>query len=267
MKNVYLKLLFLFTVALGVQSCKSSQQLGGETPSLNGAWEITELQGGSVVPGDRQPFPFIDFNIIDGRFHGSSGCNNMMGSFTLDAKKGKLSFGKTATTLMACPDMEIESKVLKMIEEVDSFKEVNSNQVALYGKGKDPIAILTKKADKSIAELLTSKWGLVAMGEKDLEIETKGPFISFDGEKMQVSGSAGCNSFFGDFELPEDQLDKIEFGALGVTRKFCRNMQVENAFLKALNETVSFKFSENESLLIFYNTMGEELLRFVKVTD
>ena len=67
-------------------------------------------------------------------------------------------------------------------------------------------------------------------------VDRRQPFIIFDGAKTQASGYAGCNRFFGGYELNGKVL---KFGPIGATRRACPGLEegVETEFLKALDAT------------------------------
>ena len=67
-------------------------------------------------------------------------------------------------------------------------------------------------------------------------IDRQQPFIIFDEAKTQASGYAGCNRFFGGYELNEEAL---KFGPIGATKRACPDLEegVETEFLKVLDAT------------------------------
>lgn len=67
-------------------------------------------------------------------------------------------------------------------------------------------------------------------------IDRQQPFIIFDAAKTQASGYAGCNRFFGGYELNGKLL---KFGPIGATRRVCPDLEegAEMEFLKALDAT------------------------------
>ena len=77
----------------------------------------------------------------------------------------------------------------------------------------------------------------------------------------QVSGIAGCNNFSASYQATRN---KLSFGPVATTRKMCSTplgiMQQENAFLAALDSTVSYKLSRNSLELI--DNKGKTLLTF-----
>jgi len=74
------------------------------------------------------------------------------------------------------------------------------------------------------------------------------PFILFNAMKKQATGFAGCNNFFGSYELDGPAL---RFGPVGATRMFCEGEpgEVELKFMGALEKTRSWEISDNVLLL------------------
>lgn len=72
--------------------------------------------------------------------------------------------------------------------------------------------------------------------------------ISFDDKSNQVSGFAGCNTFFGSYSIKGDT---IKFGAIGASKKFCQKEinTVESHFLNILNKVNSFSVRDNNLIL------------------
>jgi heat shock protein HslJ len=67
-------------------------------------------------------------------------------------------------------------------------------------------------------------------------VDRQQPFIVFDAAKTQASGYAGCNRFFGGYELNGKVL---KFGPIGATRRACPDLEeaVETEFFKVLDAT------------------------------
>ena len=99
--------------ALAMSSCRSVEK-AMPLSSINGEWNIIEVNGSKVTPGESRTLPFITFDTATGRVSGNSGCNRMMGSFDVNAKPGSLSLGAMAGTKMMCPDMTTERNVLEI---------------------------------------------------------------------------------------------------------------------------------------------------------
>ena len=67
-------------------------------------------------------------------------------------------------------------------------------------------------------------------------VDRQQPFIFFDAAKKQVTGFAGCNRFFGWYQLEGEAL---KFGPIGTTKRTCPDLDegVETEFFKALDAT------------------------------
>jgi len=57
----------------------------------------------------------------DGEFAGWAGCNAMGGTYEIDLKKQTVRFHQAPSTLMACPDMKLETKFRKYLQAVDGY--------------------------------------------------------------------------------------------------------------------------------------------------
>ena len=82
----------------------------------------------------------------------------------------------------------------------------------------------------------------------------------------QVTGIAGCNNYSASYQATRN---KLSFGPVATTRKVCNTpvgiMQQENAFLAALDSTVSYKLSRNALELI--DSRGNTLLTFRRTNE
>jgi putative lipoprotein len=84
-------------------------------------WILKILEGQAITAGETQRPAFIQFVQHAERaiVTGNGGCNNFHGGYELEASK--LSFGKLASTAMACPDMELERQFYDALERVNRF--------------------------------------------------------------------------------------------------------------------------------------------------
>lgn len=84
-------------------------------------WRLVELQGKPVSRLDKSKRPIqIRLNSIENRVNGFGGCNNFWGSYTL--KEGnQISFSKIASTLMACPDLHLETELYRVLDRADNY--------------------------------------------------------------------------------------------------------------------------------------------------
>ena len=83
------------------------------------------------------------------------------------------------------------------------------------------------------------------------------PSLSFDTEKMQVSGNSGCNNFTGSFTADKD---KLSFGTLSSTKMMCPDMKMETDFLNAISKTANFSMYQEK--LVLKDASGTQLMSF-----
>jgi len=85
--------------------------------------------------------------------------------------------------------------------------------------------------------------------------------LQYDPEQGRLSGSAGCNNYFGDVQIDGDQLT-FSTGPMGMTRMACSEqiMQQEAAYIDLLGKVTRFAIQDG-SLLLFTET--DEVLIFV----
>jgi heat shock protein HslJ len=93
------------------------------------------------------------------------------------------------------------------------------------------------------AALEGTEWRLVDIGGQPSPAgadTTRHPGFTLLAEGRKVQGSAGCNRMTGRYQLDGQ---KLKFGPLVTTRMACPAMQIETAFLKALEATTRYEVS------------------------
>ena len=115
-----------------------------EAPAASGVtlegteWRLVALGGEPVAAGDNRSAPGFRL-VADGRkVQGNAGCNRMMGSYQHDG--GSLKFGPLASTKMACPAMETETRFLAALDAATRYELAGSN-LTLFA-GDTPVARL-----------------------------------------------------------------------------------------------------------------------------
>lgn len=103
---------------------------------LDGTWNLVELQAKAINPKDfGQNQPTLVISLAEGRVSGSTGCNRITG--TLEPIADRINFGPIAATRMACPDMEVENQMLKLLNDREIRYKVSEEwlEMILDGKG------------------------------------------------------------------------------------------------------------------------------------
>jgi copper homeostasis protein (lipoprotein) len=87
-------------------------------------WLLIELRGKPFEKKEGQKNGSIEFNMETGMFAGNNTCNNFFGQYEL--KNGdRIQFGQAGTTLMACPDGEIERAFMEVLQMADNYSVVD----------------------------------------------------------------------------------------------------------------------------------------------
>jgi len=66
----------------------------------------------------------------DGEYAGYAGCNAMSGKYDINLLKRTIKFHAGVSTLMACPDMKLETKFRKYLQAVDNY-EIHGDRMFL----------------------------------------------------------------------------------------------------------------------------------------
>src|SRR5690625_7389519 len=74
----------------------------------------------------------------DQKVSGFTGCNRVMGSYELSSGN-KVQCENLATTRMACPNLDLENKILKLLDSANHFKI--ENETAYLSRGEAPVLI------------------------------------------------------------------------------------------------------------------------------
>jgi len=98
-------------------------------------WRLMTLNGKIVKQNGSKDY-FIKLNSHDGRFTAYAGCNHISGSYVMPSAFG-LSFSNAMMTRMACPNMELESRFAKILEQTDHYSL--KDNILKFQKGKTTV--------------------------------------------------------------------------------------------------------------------------------
>lgn len=254
MKSTATKFLFLsiviFVSALGAFA-QHDKLIGTE-------WKLTEAYGQTALKVST-----AQLNIDDAgeKFSGSTGCNRMFGSVSINGKR--ISFGAIGTTKMMCKMIagsipeetflrgmnatvryNVSSQQLKLLDRrgrtVLKFQKIVDDQ----GNGSDATGIDVKK------------WMLESVGYRKSLVAITGVSTIFDSKKGSVGGNSGCNVYGGNYTLkgPSIVIDRIIS-----TERACiedGKMQTERELFDGLRKANRYEIKGGH--LFLYK--GEELL-------
>ncbi|QCR21294.1 META domain-containing protein [Pontibacter sp. SGAir0037] len=92
--------------------------------------------------------------------------------------------------------------------------------------------------------ILDTDWVLLSFGDETVPVlqETRNSFIHFSEGDNKMNGFAGCNKFFGRYELKGNRL---KISDLGSTRMSCPDMEAERYLLGVLENVTTYSISGN----------------------
>ena len=122
------KTMIMMATALVVALSSCGEKKVMDAKSLNGSWVVVELNGNAIQPTENAPY--MDLNFEEDRISGKAGCNNIFGAIQLsDSAASAIRFPQVATTMMACPDMDMETEFLKALDNVRSVEGSKEGKV------------------------------------------------------------------------------------------------------------------------------------------
>ncbi len=109
----------------------------GDAPLEQTAWKLTHLTG-APIPDDLPKEPHLRFDPGTGRVGGSSGCNQVSGTYRIEGDS--LALGELVGTLMACErGMETEQAFLQALEQVTRWS-ISGKTLELLDDGGTAVA-------------------------------------------------------------------------------------------------------------------------------
>ena len=99
-------------------------------------WKLIEVRGNAVEVNPVFPQEaYIIFtkegNVVNGR----GGCNSFRGTYTLTGET-QIKLSQVISTMMACPDMELESQFLPVLEMADNYTISSDGKYLSLNKGR-----------------------------------------------------------------------------------------------------------------------------------
>jgi heat shock protein HslJ len=234
------KLTFILLATAFLAACGGA---GGSEDALVGViWDLSELHGERLIPTTSITAEFSE----DGKVAGSSGCNNYSAEYEVNGNKIEFNVSLTAMTMMACaePIMKQEAAYLATLERAATFEE-NDEEMVLFDASGESIAVFEAVSQ----DLAGSSWEVIGYnngqgGVVSVIIDTQ--ITANFGEDGQLTGSAGCNDYFGPYETDGQ---KISMGPFGTGRMACAGpegiMDQESRYLAALETAATYKIEGN----------------------
>lgn len=243
----------VMTAAVLMSSCKTVS-----TPVLDGEWNVTSVEGKAV---EASQLPYVGFAAEKSLVYGNAGCNLITGTYRVDGKNGKIELGHVASTMMACPNMELEQSVLKALNGVARIKATDADHLVLQDAGKNTLLQLEKRFRIVPLEDIAGEWRIMRVYGDQMPAMDETPAVNFDIEAKRVSAYAGCNRLSAGF-MPGEK-NELTVGNVMSTRMACPDMTTEQSVSNALGEVKSYGVALNGRLLLF-DAGGQVVLELMR---
>lgn len=194
------------------------------------AWTVISIAGTATIEGARPTMRFA----FEGEVSGSDGCNSYSGPFRTDGQD--IAVGQLGSTLIGCePLLDAQAQAfMQALTGAATWRQTETGALELRGHGDliaEPLQAPPVEPGPIVSDLAGTNWVLEELDGVSL-VDTV-PTIAFGGDGT-VSGSAGCNTFSGTFQVEGANL---AFTPLATTKMACADptMFVESAYISALD--------------------------------
>lgn len=132
---------YFFALFILVACLDCSPKLSPDSVWGGRRWVLTEMKGVPVQLSGGRRDAYIHFEVLEKRFTGNGGCNQVSGNYSLDKKN--IRFGEVISTKMSCEDIAFENSFLSTLNSVDRY-EVRGNDLLLKRK-KNVLLVLSAR--------------------------------------------------------------------------------------------------------------------------
>ena len=112
---------YLFTPFLLAAFIACTHKLAPDASWSGRRWVLTEMKGVPVQLSGGRRDAYINFDVVEKKFTGNGGCNQISGSYTLDKKD--IHFGEVMSTKMSCEDIQFENTFLSVLNSIDHYEQ------------------------------------------------------------------------------------------------------------------------------------------------
>ena len=228
------------------------------TPSaLEGpVWRLIRLRGQDQKRLARLPGG-VTVRFDGGRVQGFSGCNQLIGSYTIEGDR--VTLAGLAGTMMACPppQMAIETAFKRAFTGTLRFS-VAKNRLTLSPESDTEPTLVFEAVPPPRLEGTTWRVTEFNNGRQAVVSTLMGTTLTLSFQRDSIVGHAGCNSFRAKYSRDGNHL---VVGPVAATRKFCDKkgvMQQEHEFLAAIESATTWAIERN--VLDLHRADGERVL-------
>ena len=130
-------------LTLTLTQCSSSNTSDGTTANNisleNTYWKLTELNGRPIPDAEEgKKELYIQLKSNDSSLAAFAGCNGVGGNYSLIPEK-RVRFSNMISTLMACPELDMENEFKKVLETIDNYA-ISDDMLSLHKAKMAPLA-------------------------------------------------------------------------------------------------------------------------------
>ena len=150
-------LFYAFLLPAFVGMMFSCSDVKTDVKKLEGKWNVVEVKGEKVL---EEGLPQMDFNMAEKKLHGNTGCNLFNTTITLDPEDvSSITIAPGATTMMACPNMDLETSVLQSMDQVRSVKAgKDENEMLLVDQDGNVLLVLERNLCEKVFFIFACFW-------------------------------------------------------------------------------------------------------------
>jgi heat shock protein HslJ len=112
---------YLFTLFLPVAFIACTHKLSPDASWSGRRWVLTEMKGVPVQLSGGRRDAYINFDVVEKKFTGNGGCNQISGGYTLDKKN--IHFSEVLSTKTSCEDIQFENTFLSVLNSIDHYEQ------------------------------------------------------------------------------------------------------------------------------------------------
>ena len=241
--------------------CRVSEAPVASVALQRATWRFAGLPA-QALPDD-QGRDAVTVKFEAGRVHGFSGCNQFMGSYTLEGER--LALGTLGGTMMACPEpgMSVENQFLRLFSGAFDVRVAGNDLTLTPASGGDALRF----EREAPPHLESVEWEVTGYnnGRQAVVGPLVGTRLTLMFQDGQVSGSSGCNRFHGSFAVEGRSLT---IHPLATERKACEEavMAQEQELLNALESAITWEIVRG-GMLDVHRADGERVLTASQVGE
>ena len=139
-----IRYLFLIsTLLLTGLACKTSTPSDNDHTRLHDIWALQTMKQ-KDLPESAKGKPYLEIHVKDNKVMGNGGCNQLFGNVAFEGKNG-FRVSNLGSTKMACPELNVESEFMQLLQSVRSYE---LRELSLFLLGADGEELLKlKKVD------------------------------------------------------------------------------------------------------------------------